>query len=156
MRLLIAAFFLLVLPAAAFACPDPSQYGSTHRFSGSELYSEKTFRVRAGGDTSIQRCKNVAPGTDDGQGYVMSKPDFSFNLSGMSGYTLTVSVKSECDSVLLINTASENWFYDDDDAGNLDAKINLTRPANGWLDIWVGTHDGSYCDAVLSLETFNR
>jgi hypothetical protein len=86
----------------------------------------------------------------------MTKPDFSFNLSGMGGYTLTVSVESECDSILLVNTASENWFYDDDDAGNLDASINLTRPANGWLDIWVGTHDGSYCDAVLSLETFNR
>ena len=55
-----------------------------------------------------------------------------------------------------INTGAANWYYDDDDNGNLDARITLTRPSNGWMDIWVGTHDGSVCDAVLTLETFNR
>jgi hypothetical protein len=54
----------------------------------------------------------------------------------------------------LINTASVNWYYDDDDNGDLDPKIVLTRPADGYLDIWVGTYDGAYCDAILSLETF--
>jgi len=49
-----------------------------------------------------------------------------------------------------------NWFYDDDDNGNLDPRIVLTRPSNGIIDIWVGTYDGEYCDAVLSLETFRR
>jgi len=57
---------------------------------------------------------------------------------------------------LLINTGSTSWYYDDDDNGNADARISLTRPANGRIDVWVGTYDGTYCDAKLSLETFYR
>ena len=83
-------------------------------------------------------------------------PDFSLELSGMDPFRLVLKVVSECDSVLLVNTGAMNWYYDDDDNGNLDALITLTRPSNGWLDVWVGTHDGETCDAVLSLETFDR
>jgi len=74
----------------------------------------------------------------------------------MGRYQLVISVVSECDSILLINTGAVNRYYDDDDNGNYDARISLSRPSNGWLDIWVGTHDGKTCDATLSLETFNR
>ena len=55
---------------------------------------------------------------------------------------------------LLINTGSANWYYDDDDNGNMDPKITLTYPSDGYLDVWVGTYDGQYCDATLRLETF--
>jgi hypothetical protein len=74
----------------------------------------------------------------------------------MSGLRLEISVISKCDSALLINTASANWYYDDDDNGNMDPKIVLTRPLDGYLDVWVGTYDGDYCDAILELETFRR
>jgi hypothetical protein len=67
-----------------------------------------------------------------------------------------VRVVSECDAALLINTASANWYYDDDDNGDLDPKIVLTRPANGRIDIWIGTYDGEFCNAQLQLETFDR
>ena len=96
----------------------------------------------------------IRPRTDRGRGYFTSTPDFTFRLWGLDGYSLVISVVSECDSALLINTGQANWYYDDDDNGNLDARISLTRPSNGWLDVWVGTHDGSVCDAILSLETF--
>lgn len=151
----IAVACLMSCGGAVMACPDVTALGETHRLSGKALYSEKRFPVRAGGDRSIGRC-GIVPQTDKGQGYVISAPDFSIQLSGMSAYQLVISVVSECDSVLLVNTASQNWYYDDDDNGNLDARIVLTRPADGWLDIWVGTHDGDYCNAVLSLETFDR
>ena len=74
----------------------------------------------------------------------------------MNRYQLVVSVVSACDAALLINSASANWFYDDDDNGNLDPKIVLTRPVNGRLDVWIGTYDVEYCDAQLQLETFDR
>jgi hypothetical protein len=150
----IAALFLMWGGAAA-ACPDVTAYGARYDLSGKMLYTAQQFPVRAGGDQSIGAC-GIVPQTDKGQGFVISAPDFSMQLTGMAPYQLVISVLSDCDSVLLINTASQNWFYDDDDNGNLDARIILTRPADGWLDIWVGTHDGAYCDAVLSLETFDR
>ena len=110
----------------------------------------------AGGDNYIWDCRNVQPGTDTGAGYFPTAPDFSFQLSNMAPYQLVVSVVSECDAALLINTASANWYYDDDDNGNYDPRIVLTRPANGRIDVWIGTYDGEYCNAQLQLETFDR
>lgn len=157
MRLILAsAFALLTMMTAAWACPDYSLSGDRYDATGRQLYSEKQFRVRAGGSNNIEYCRNVRPRTDRGRGYVTTAPDFTFYLSGMDRYSLVISVVSRCDSVLLINTGSANWYYDDDDNGNLDARISLTRPSNGWMDVWVGTHDGSVCDAILSLETFDR
>ena len=137
------------------ACPDYNLYGQTYELTGRSMYNEQSVSVRAGGDNSILGC-GIRFGSDRGRGYVTQAPDFSLNLSGMGGYKLSISVVSQCDSILLINTGAANWYYDDDDNGNLDAKIILTRPSNGWMDIWVGTHDGSVCDATLYLETFRR
>lgn len=71
------------------------------------------------------------------------------------GLRLVISAISEYDSVLLINTGSASWYYNNDN-GNLDPKIRLTRPANGRIDVWMGTYDGEYCNARLRLETFAR
>jgi len=142
---------------AAVACPDFNQRAvESYSASGSSFRSPKSFNVVAGGDNYIWNCRNVRPNTDQGAGYFTSPPDFSFNLTGMQGLRLVISAISQCDSALLINTGSATWYYDDDDNGNLDPKIVLTRPANGRIDIWMGTYDGAYCDARLTLETFAR
>lgn len=157
MKKLILAFSMLFGGATgAIACPDYNQWGESYSASGQQLRQERRFSVVAGGENYIWNCPNVRPGTDQGAGYFTTAPDFTFDLSGMGGLRLEISVVSRCDSALLINTASANWYYDDDDNGNLDPKIVLTRPANGYLDVWVGTYDGEYCDAILSLETFRR
>lgn len=155
-RIVLVLFAWLGLTTAAVACPDYNQYGETYNASGQQLRTPRGFNVVAGGDQYIWNCPNVRPGTDRGAGYFTTPPDFTFNLSGMAGLKLVISVTSQCDSALLVNTASANWYYDDDDNGNLDPKITLTRPVDGYLDIWVGTYDGQYCDAVLRMETFRR
>ena len=87
-------------------------------------------------------------------GYFTTPPDFSFEVTRLQKYSLHVTVTSDCDSALLINTPDNLWFYDDDSNGNLDAFLSLTTVPDGWLDIWIGTYDGNYCDATLTLETF--
>ncbi len=154
-RFVLVALSAMLFGGAAMACPNYNLYGQTYELTGRSMYNTQSVNVRAGGDQSITGC-NIRFGSDRGRGYVTQAPDFSLKLSGMGGYKLSISVVSKCDSILLINTGSANWFYDDDDNGNLDAKIVLTRPSNGWMDIWVGTHDGSVCDATLYLETFRR
>lgn len=155
MRALAAFLAGSLVAGGAAACPDKTMYGDTYHIHGSDLFNAQSVRVRAGGEYNIQNCP-VYPRTDRGRGFVTRPPDFSINLSGMNRYSIVFSVVSECDSILLINTGAENWYFDDDDNGNLDARISLTRPSNGWMDIWVGTHDGRYCDAVLTIETFYR
>ena len=156
-RLFFATIVAILFAVPAVACPD---YGlraaESYSSSGRQLYQEHTFEVVAGGENYIWDCPSIRPGTDQGAGYFTSAPDFSFELSGMGAYELVISAVSECDSALLINTSSASWFYDDDDNGNLDPRIVLTRPIDGRIDVWVGTYDGDYCNARLSLETFDR
>ncbi|HSG37439.1 MAG TPA: hypothetical protein VLA27_08390 [Paracoccaceae bacterium] len=152
--LLLAGGMILGAVVSAEACPDFNQWGESYQATGEQLYTRRDFNVVAGGENYIWDCPSIKPGTDQGAGYFPTAPDFTFELSKMAGYQLVISVVSACDSALLINTASVNWYYDDDDNGDLDPKIVLTRPADGYLDVWVGTFDGEYCDAIVSLETF--
>ncbi len=142
---------------AAQACPNFNMAAAeAYRASGSQLRQRQDFRVVAGGENYIWNCPGINPQSDRGAGYFPTQPDFSFDLSGMSSLQLVISVVSQCDAALLINTGAVNWYYDDDDNGNLDPRIVLTRPSNGRIDIWIGTYDGEYCNAVLSMETFGR
>lgn len=141
--------------AAAQACPDwnlsaAAQYSG----SGDYFYQPRAYSVIAGGEFPLAKCRHIRPATDTGPGFFTDRPDFRFNIFGMSRYALHIRVNSNCDAALLVNTASATWFYDDDDNGNLDPLIILTNPADGYLDIWVGTYDGAYCDATLELETY--
>lgn len=139
---------------AAQACPnwnlDPS-YGSSNLSAG-QMRTPQTLPLQAGGNNYVWDCSNVNPQTDQGAGYFTSQPDARFFISGIEGNRLMISVRSNCDSALLINTGTATWYYDDDDAGNLDPQIVLTRPQSGQIDVWVGTYDGAVCDAVLSLQ----
>jgi len=145
----------LLTVGAAAACPNYSLTGDSYNVTGAYLYTPRSLEVRAGGQHSITAC-GVRAKSDRGRGYVTETPDFSIRMSEMDRYSIVISVDSKCDSVLLINTGAKNWYYDDDDNGNLDARVTLSRPSNGWLDIWVGTHNGAVCDARVTLETFNR
>lgn len=157
-HIMFATIAVFVTGAGAVAaCPNfNAPAGESYRATGRELYDPKAFNVRAGGNNYIWNCPSIRPGSDQGAGYFPTAPDFAFQLSGMSGFQLEVRIVSQCDSALLINTSSSNWYYDDDDNGNYDPRIILTRPADGRVDIWVGTYDGAYCDAQLQLETFER
>ncbi len=154
-RLVCVLAVMLGYAAPAFACPDFNiQAAEAYQATGGQLRQPRTFNVVAGGENYIWNCPSIQPGTDQGAGYFTSQPDFSFVLSNMRGLRLVVSAVSECDSALLINTSSANWYYDDDDNGNLDPRIVLTRPVDGRIDVWMGTYDGQYCGAQLRMETF--
>jgi non-specific serine/threonine protein kinase len=146
--------FAFLLPAAAAACPNVALAGPEIRATASMLYVPAEFAVQAGGDRDITRCgiRNRTDGKP--QGFVAAAPDFELYFVQDGRFQLELRVVSECDSILLVNTGGGNWYWDDDDAGNLDAKIRLTRPSQGWYDIWIGTVDGRLCNAKLILESF--
>jgi hypothetical protein len=68
------------------------------------------------------------------------------------GQSLTLSVAGDCDTVLLVNDATAEWFYNDDDT-SLDPAITIEGAANGVYDIWVGTYGPETCPAVLTIST---
>jgi len=150
---LFAAATFSALAAAAFAsgaeaCPDYTQFGASFAVSGSDLYSPNSFTVTAGGANRLADCGWVEAG------YFTSAPDFTFDLSQMQGYRLEIRVVSACDAALVVNSPDGTWYYDDDRNGNLDPAVILNSVSSGDLDVWVGTYDGQYCPATLTLETF--
>ena len=154
----LAALGLLATGAAA--CPTISQGAQTYSFSGTQLLQPVGINVTAGGNFDLASCPHIFNnlGSDRLQytgTYFTGQPDFSINLSDMNRYKLDVRVVSDCDAALLINTGAVNWYFDDDDLGNYDPRIWLTRPSGGRLDVWIGALDGP-CNAQLQLETFYR
>jgi hypothetical protein len=73
----------------------------------------------------------------------------------MDHYPLEIRVEAPCDSVLLVNAANGDWYYNDDGPYGHNPQINLRGSAtlNGRVDIWVGSYDGQSCFGDLILET---
>lgn len=144
---------MLGLTTAAAACPD-WRYNPTYgeyALSQGQLNQGQSLSLTAGGSIDWAGCPHIKVGTDDGPGWFEQQPDVRFFVSGVEGRNLTIRITSACDSALLINTGTATWYYDDDDAGNLDAQIVLTSPVSGQIDVWAGTYDGEYCDARVSI-----
>ena len=134
----------------AQACPDFTQDGVSISYTSDQLYSPKSHKVVAGGNVDLGSCWALP-----GYGYVMTAPDFTLNFSNNAvGRALEFRLDTDCDSILLVNDANGIWHYDDDSNGLLDAKLRLSKAANGIYDIWVGTRFAGNCNATLILETF--
>lgn len=158
MRTVLVSLMFWAMATVASACPDYQLWGNErYTVTGNQLYRPQVLNVVAGGNNFMPGCRHIRAHNWRGEipGYMITQPDFSITINGIRGYQLEFRVISQCDATLLINTAGVNWYFDDDDNGNLDPKIRLTRPAgDGIYDIWIGTVDGSQCNAQLIIETF--
>jgi hypothetical protein len=148
--LAVAAFSLSTSDAAA-SCPDYGQNGASYSFTSDDLYSEQRLRVAAGGEVNLANCGSVP-----GVGYVAEAPDFTIQYQTNGGYNLRLRSQGSCDTVLLVNDAAGNWFWDDESGDGPDSHIMLANTASGYIDVWVGTYNDEICDATLLLETFDR
>lgn len=140
---------LLTAGAAAAGCPDFGQNGFNLSVSSQSLYSENRMDVVAGGSIDLGNCSS-APGV----GYVSEAPDFTLSYQRTGNYNVRFRAQGGCDTVLLINDASGNWYWDDDSGP--DAQITLGNPQSGYIDVWVGTYNDELCNASLAMESFDR
>lgn len=143
----IVALFAALFAASASACPDWRQNGMQLNYTSDTLWTPRSHNVVAGGGNNLSNCP--MPGV----GYVTTAPDFTLNYSGNMGRDLEFRVQADCDTVLLVNDASANWHFNDDQDGP-NPRIRLSGARDGIYDIWVGTYGPSTCSATLTLETF--
>lgn len=152
----IATLGLVLAAGNAVACPSTDQDGAPYRASGEALFDARHFAAEAGGPFDLARCTDVAPRTDTGDGFFPAAPQYSFQIDDLSQHQLVVSVISHCDAVLLVQTPLSAHYYDDNDNGDLHPRLIFTTPSSGRWDVWIGTRDGAFCDAVLTMESFDR
>lgn len=132
------------------ACPDYAKSGQKYDFTAEDAYSAKSYSIEAGGTNDLSECAKMP-----GEGWVTEAPDFTFKLTANpKNRDIEFKVTSKCDSVLLINTPTSKWQFDDDSNGALDPKVRISSATTGYYDIWIGNVEKGYCDAVLKVETF--
>lgn len=139
---------------ASHACPSFANQGNeVYEVTGGT--APTAFPVVAGGNNQVEFCQGISPvNAPSAYGYVISQPDFSFILTGAPGSTVTVSTNSpdpSCDTVLLSNTPTTDWYFNDDAAG-LQSYIEMPNVPEGRLDVWVGTYSGDFCQTNLIVE----
>lgn len=133
---------------SALACPDYTLNGAPVRYSAADLSRPQAIDVIAGGDVDLATCNG---GT---HGYVITQPDFDLTFTDNdAGRDLTLRVEGTCDTVLLLNDATGQWHFSDDEDGTLNPAILVPNAPAGAYDIWVGTFGPSTCPAQLILST---
>jgi len=147
-RSALAAVMAVGVPFAAYACPDYGQNGAGLNYTSDQAYSPRAHPVTAGGPVNLAGC------SQPGHGYVATAPDFTMQFSGNGmRRALEFRVEGSCDTVLLVNDANANWYFNDDDIG-IDPRIRISGASEGIYDIWIGTFDPNLCSARLIVETF--
>ena len=150
MKTAVAAWLVAAGGGAVLAqsCPDIGLGGARLDYASGQLAGGLSFDVVAGGNIDLGACGGMP-----GFGWIIEAPDFELVLSGSApGEVISFRVSGQCDTVLLINNPSGEWFFNDDDV-SLDPAITLEPTLDGVYDIWVGTFGQQTCPAVLTLQT---
>ena len=133
----LAGTMAAMAPGEAAACPTYN--GSPHfgTIALTEGFTPDPYyrQVTAGGTQDIGGC--AVPGW----GWTARRPDFriQYNSSGRSA--LTFIIRSNTDTVLLINDPYGNWHFDDDGGQDLGALLKFPNAPGGQWDIWIGTYN---------------
>ncbi|MEM6487473.1 MAG: hypothetical protein AAF677_04260 [Pseudomonadota bacterium] len=143
-------------PASAAACPDASTWGLLRfQATGAQLFDPRYAEVSAGGGGWLGDCRTrVANARGTLSGYFPRRPAVSLRLTGLDDYELEFRTDSPCDTLLLINSGSGIWYYNDDATAEGDAAVRIVNPTDGIWDIWIGTFRSERCDASLVVDTF--
>ncbi len=135
-------------------CPSWAVPGPEISYTGTDIYSPQTLTATAGGTTQLSGCADLPAGI---VGVANEVPTFTLQLSEMAQFRrLELEVVADCNVTLLANTQDTAWHFDDNGNGEIFPILNLTGPEaiEGRVDVWIGTADGSTCEATLELETW--
>ena len=118
-------------------------YGSVSLSAGFTPDPSSTS-ITSGGSVSVSYLGSGCTG------YATTSPDFRINWSGSSSRLRIFFVASGGeDTTLIVNDAGGGWHCNDDSAG-LDPMVELTNPAAGQIDVWVGSYaSGDFVSGTL-------
>ncbi|MBX3430094.1 MAG: peptidase S1 [Hyphomonadaceae bacterium] len=142
-----AAFVFSVGAASAQNWQANPTYGSVQLRSGFQP-DPHNIQMTAGGEVNARAALgNACPG------FIANAPDFDlYWQAGNSGLPLVISADSQADTTLVVHTPSGQWLCEDDGGFNgLNPGMRIDNPQSGLYDIWVGTYNGGYAPATLSI-----
>lgn len=138
-----AGIITLILSSATSAqevSQDPS-FGTTSLDAGFRP-DPYTVNLRSGGNIDAKDLGG------DCTGWIADAPDYRL-IYKAGAFPLIITVESDVDTTLIINTPNGNWLCDDDGGGDLDPEVKLSKPQSGQYDIWVGTYNNSSVETAI-------
>lgn len=138
---LLAAGLVTITPTArSFAQGGLRIGGQSANFGvfslvGGFLPDPAQYNVVSGG-TMDASTMGLAPNC---RGFVTAQPDVIVRYSSPRSW-LRFYVRAPGDTTLVINDGAGRWHCSDDEGGSLNPMIDLTGPAAGQYDIWVGSY----------------
>jgi hypothetical protein len=129
----IAAIMLSTASAQA-QCPNLDTRPISGRIDLREFFQPDPHRrrVTAGGRLDLSRCR------PNWKGWVSGAMDLQLFYRTSGRQSLTFTIESDADTVLLINDPTDTWHFDDDSGPGLNGRIRFVRARDGRYDIWVG------------------
>ncbi|WP_419810111.1 hypothetical protein [Sphingomonas sp.] len=120
--------------------PDtPSYNGSVTLATG--FGGARQVRVRAGGDIDARIVSQQCTG------FVGARPDYKVVYQAQatggkvgSALPLIFTVRSDADTMLVINGPDGRWYCDDDGGDGNNPLVRFGAPASGRYDVFVGTY----------------
>jgi hypothetical protein len=83
-------------------------------------------------------------------GFVATAPDIDINYYASTAYSLTFSVESDSDTILLVYSPAGEWHFSDDENG-LNPSVYISTPTNGVYSVWIGTYNSDTVEAVFNV-----
>ena len=139
--LLVGAFLVLASSASAQDISAEATYGSESLDEGF-LPDPYEIDITAGGSTSVD-----VPGC--GYGMIGSAPDMDLYYDTSGSSDLYIYATSGSDTTILVNSASGDWYCDDDSYGDGDPIVVISGADAGLYNIWVGTYGDEMAPATL-------
>ncbi|MBV6656356.1 MAG: hypothetical protein KI785_01180 [Devosiaceae bacterium] len=130
-----SAAMVTALPQPVAACPtyNGSPHFGTIALNEGFLPDPYYRNVTAGGTQNIGNC------SVPGWGWTARRPDFRIQYNSSGNSALSFVIRSNADTVLLINDPYGNWHFDDDGGQDLGAFLKFSNAPGGQWDIWIGS-----------------
>lgn len=124
-------------------CPGSVESAPNRDYSAEDLASIPTWTFTASGTTDLAGC------TAGLRGFFSAEPTFSPVLTGMENRGLSLMLRGNCDTVLLVRDSDGQWHHADDTLSSTAAHLELWTGLEGRIDIWSGTGTGESCRPVI-------
>ncbi|MDB5422009.1 MAG: peptidase protein [Brevundimonas sp.] len=135
------------LPALAQDASLRPNFGSVNLRAGFTP-DPMVVRITAGGDRDSNDASSLG-----GQcvGMITDAPDYRINYTAEAGVKLTIRVRSNADTTLVVNGPNGNWYCNDDIGSSTNPGVVYRTPQSGVYDVWVGTYGETPAPAEIRI-----
>ncbi|CAN5212809.1 peptidase S1 [soil metagenome] len=105
-------------------------------------------RMTAGGDINSNDASSLG---GECVGMITDAPDYRINYTAAPGVKLTIRIRSQSDTTLVVNGPNGNWYCNDDIGSSTNPGVVYRTPQSGVYDVWVGTYGSDPAPAEIRI-----